>query len=140
VTPRFGYTAGVFDMFHIGHLNLLRAARVQCDWLIVGVTTDDLCLAAKGKLPVVPEAERVEILRAVRFVDQVVAQRTMDKLAARDEVHFDVIFVGDDWRGSPTWAALEVALAASRGEVVYLPYTRHTSSTRLRAEVHSRQG
>jgi glycerol-3-phosphate cytidylyltransferase len=135
---RIGYTAGVFDMFHVGHLNILRAARAHCDWLVVGVTTDELCQANKGKLPVVPEVERVEILKAVRFVDQVVAQTTMDKLVARNELRFEVIFVGDDWRGSATWEAIEISLAKLDCEVIYLPYTHHTSSTTLRKKIQQR--
>jgi glycerol-3-phosphate cytidylyltransferase len=132
---RIGYTAGVFDLFHVGHLNILRAARAQCDQLIVGVTSDELCLATKGKAPVMPTAERTEIVEAVRYVDRVVPQATRDKLVAWRALHYDVLFVGDDWQGTPTWNELERVLAERGAAVVYLPYTRHTSSTLLRARL-----
>lgn len=130
--PVIGYTTGVFDMFHIGHLNLLRRARAHCDRLVVGVTTDELALARKGRRPVIPLSERMEIVGALSCVDEVVEQRDMDKLAAWEQIRFRRMFVGDDWKGHPTWIALEKAFAEKGTEIVYFPYTAHVSSTRLR--------
>ncbi|WP_346621717.1 adenylyltransferase/cytidyltransferase family protein [Blastococcus montanus] len=128
-----GYTTGVYDMFHIGHLNILRRARMLCDHLVVGVTTDELSLAVKGKTPVIPFEERMEIVRAVQYVDEVVPQTTMDKLAAWEQLRFDAVFVGDDWKGTDKWNALERDFAQRGVRVHYFPYTTQTSSTLLRA-------
>lgn len=129
---RIGYATGVFDLFHIGHLNLLKRARERCDYLIVGVTSDAL-VPYKGKNAVVPLSERLEIIRAIRYVDDVRVQSTLDKLAAWHEVHFHVLFVGDDWKGSARWDSYEAQLSPHGVEVEYLPYTRTTSSTKLTA-------
>jgi len=129
---RIGYTTGIYDMFHIGHLNLLRRAKEHCDKLIVGVTTDELSVSRKGKAPVIPFAERCEIVSALKCVDEVVPQDTMDKMAAQQKYQFNVMFVGDDWKGTPQWEALEKQMAAVGAEIVYFPYTESTSSTRLR--------
>jgi len=131
-SPIVGYTTGVFDLFHIGHVNLLRAAAQRCDTLVVGVTTDELSLSRKGKTPVIPFAERVEIVSSLRWVDHVVAQTSMDKRAAWDEIRFHRMFVGSDWKGTPSWVAFEQEFAPLGVEVVYLPYTQETSSTILR--------
>ena len=133
-----GYTTGVFDMLHIGHLNLLRSARAQCDHLIVGVTTDVLCLSRKGKSPIIPFDERVEMIAALRFVDEVVAQTDMDKFGAWERLGFNRMFVGDDWKGDPKWGALEHRLRPHDVTIIYLPYTAHTSSTRLREVLDTR--
>lgn len=138
--PVIGYTTGVFDMFHIGHLNLLRRARAACDRLIVGVTTDDLALARKGRGPVIPQAERMEIVGALACVDEVVTQRDMDKMAAWERIGFHRMFVGDDWKGHPKWVALEEAFAPKGVEIVYFPYTAHVSSSRLRNAVDPETG
>lgn len=130
--PLLGYTTGVFDLFHVGHLNVLRRAKEQCDRLIVGVTTDELASSAKGKQPVIPYIERAAIVGAIRYVDDVVPQDSMDKVAAWREHRFGRMFVGDDWKGTPRWDALEVEFAALGVEIVYFPYTTHTSSTLLR--------
>lgn len=130
-----GYTSGVFDMFHIGHLNILRNASRHCDRLVVSVTTDELALARKGKTPIVPWSERAEIVASCRYVDEVVPQSTMDKLAAWEEIRFDVIFVGDDWRGSKSWNELERRFGEVGVRVHYFPYTKHTSSTVLRDRI-----
>jgi glycerol-3-phosphate cytidylyltransferase len=135
MTSRIGYTTGVYDMFHVGHLNLLRRAREQCDYLIVGVTTDELSQSRKGKLPVVPFLERMEIVQNVRYVDEAVPQAHMDKLEAWNNLRFDLMFVGDDWKGTPAWNALEEQFGAVGVEIVYFPYTGHTSSTQLRRQV-----
>ncbi|HPU13554.1 MAG TPA: adenylyltransferase/cytidyltransferase family protein [Aeromicrobium sp.] len=128
-----GYASGVFDMFHVGHLNLLRRAREHCSTLVVGVASDDYVLALKGQEPVVPLAERLEIVRSLRFVDEVLIDRSEDKRVAWRERNFDAIFKGDDWRGSPRGDRLEAAMAEVGAQVTYFPYTLHTSSTRLRA-------
>ena len=135
MTSRIGYTTGVYDMFHVGHLNILRRARENCDHLIVGVTTDELSLSRKGKLPIVPFLERMEIVQNVRYVDEVVPQAHMAKLEAWNNLRFDVMFVGDDWRGSPAWTALEEQFSAVGVEIAYFPYTEHTSSSLLRQRV-----
>lgn len=123
-----GYTTGVFDLFHIGHLNLLRNARALCDRLIVGVSTDEL-VSYKHKSAVIPFHERVEIVRACRYVDAVIAQEDLDKLKAWEKIKFDVLFVGDDWYQTPSWREVEAQFRADNVRVVYFPYTKGTSST-----------
>lgn len=130
-----GYASGVFDMFHIGHLNLLRRAREYCQTLVVGVASDEYVLALKGREPVVPLAERLEIVSSLRFVDEVIVDRSEDKRVAWRDRRFDAIFKGDDWRGSPKGVRLELAMAEVGAGVVYFPYTLHTSSTRLRGYI-----
>lgn len=125
-----GYTAGVYDLFHVGHLNLLRNARAMCDRLIVGVTTDEVA-RYKRKDPVMPFSERIELVRACRYVDVAVAQVDLDKFAAWERVHYDRLFVGDDWFGHASWKNYETKLAAVGAQVIYLPYTQGTSSTKL---------
>jgi glycerol-3-phosphate cytidylyltransferase len=130
-----GYTAGVFDMFHIGHLNLLRKAREQCDHLIVAVTTDELAANRKGRPPIVPLLERMEIVQSMRPVGDVVPQSSMDKVAAWHTFKFDRLFVGSDWRGSSLWDRFETEFSALGVDIVYFPYTEDTSSTKLRRSV-----
>jgi len=124
-----GYTAGVFDMFHVGHLRLLRKASDLCDALIVGVTSDELCLEGKGKLPVIPLEDRMEIIMALPFVSQVVVQTSFDKVEARRSIEFHKLFVGSDWKGNSKWDSYEVTLAAMGTEIIYLPYTAGVSSS-----------
>ena len=126
-----GYTTGVFDMFHVGHLNLLARAREQCDRLIVGVSTDDVVLDYKGHAPIVPYTERVAIVKAIRYVDEVVPQTSMDKFAAWEKLRFNRLFHGNDWKGSAMYNEVEAKLKAVGVEVVYFPYTQGTSSTLL---------
>ncbi|MFF0163575.1 adenylyltransferase/cytidyltransferase family protein [Streptomyces sp. NPDC005263] len=128
---RIGFAPGVYDLFHIGHLNILREARRHCDRLVVGVTTDDLTVRLKGKVPVIPLAERLDIVRSIRYVDEAVVESEVDKLNTWRRVGFHVIFKGDDWRGTPKWEEFERRFAKVGVEVVYFPYTRHTSSTLL---------
>jgi len=135
-----GYTSGVYDLFHIGHLNVLRGARARCDRLIVAVTTDTLSLARKNKLPAIPFDERIEIVRAIRYVDEAVAQESMDKFAAWEALRFHRMFVGDDWKGTPSWLRYEEQFARVGVEIVYLPYTAHTSSTLLRRRLEAEAG
>lgn len=127
-----GYTTGVFDLFHIGHLNILRRAKEQCDYLIVGVSTDELCESYKHKAPIIPFEERRAIVEAIRYVDEVVPQHDRDKYAAWQRLHFDRMFVGDDWKGTPLFEELEKQFAEVGVEIVYFPYTKGTSSTTLR--------
>ena len=134
--PVIGYTTGVYDLFHIGHLNLLKRAKDQCDELIVGVTTDEL-VSYKGKRPVIPYEERVEIVRSIRYVDRVVAQTDMDKLGAWRRLGFDLVFVGDDWKGTDKWNAIEAEFQVVGVKVVYFPYTQTTTSTLITNTLHS---
>jgi glycerol-3-phosphate cytidylyltransferase len=127
-----GYAPGAYDLFHIGHLNILRHARENCDYLIAGVVSDEMLLRAKGRLPVIPLPERMEIVRSLRYVDDVHAEVVPDKLDTWQQVRFDVIFKGDDWRGTPKGDKLERDFAAVGVQVKYFPYTMHTSSTILR--------
>jgi glycerol-3-phosphate cytidylyltransferase len=127
-----GYVPGVYDMFHVGHLNILRNARLACDHLIAGVVSDERATIVKGKEPVVPAAERLEIVRSIRYVDEAVLEDVPTKIAMWERVHFDVIIKGDDWRGTPKGEKLEQDMASVGVRVVYLPYTVHTSSTMLR--------
>ncbi len=127
-----GYAPGVYDMFHIGHLNILRRAKLECHYLIAGVVTDDAAEAAKGRRPVVPLSERLEIVQSIRFVDEAVADDFVDKFAMWEQLKFDVIFKGDDWRGTDKGDRMESAFADVGVRVSYFPYTAHTSSTLLR--------
>jgi glycerol-3-phosphate cytidylyltransferase len=135
--PRIGYAPGAFDLFHVGHLNLLRRAKSLCDYLIAGVVADEVLTAHKGVTPVIPLAERLEIVRNVRFVDAAYPATTADKLAIWHELPFDVIFKGDDWRGTEKGDRLEREFAAVGVEVVYFPYTTSTSSNVLRGTLRS---
>lgn len=123
-----GYTAGVFDLFHIGHLNLLKNAKGMCDKLIVGVTTDEL-VAYKNKKPVIPFEERLEIVRSIKYVDAVVAQENMDKLSMCLKLKANVLVVGDDWYNTEKWNEYEKRFSEHGIEIVYFPYTKGTSST-----------
>ena len=123
-----GYTTGVFDLFHIGHLRLLKRAKENCDYLIVGVSTDEL-VSYKHKKAVIPFEERFEIVKSLKNVDEVVAQESMDKMEAWDRLKFNVIFVGDDWKGTKKWYDYEEQFEKVGVEIIYFPYTKGTSST-----------
>jgi glycerol-3-phosphate cytidylyltransferase len=127
-----GYAPGAYDLFHIGHLNVLRHAAANCDWLIAGVVSDEVLRLTKGRPPVIPLVERMDIVRSLRCVDEVHAEVVPNKLVTWREVRFDVIFKGDDWRGTPKGDKLERDFAGVGVEVRYFPYTVHTSSTALR--------
>ena len=129
-----GYTTGVYDMFHMGHLNILRRAKEQCDFLIVGVSTDELVQKEKNKIPIISFQERVEIIKELRCVDMVVPQYNKDKVEAWKVHHFDKMFVGSDWKGTPQWKIFEEQFAPLGVGIVYLPHTDGISSTIL-AEV-----
>lgn len=132
---KVGYTAGVFDMFHIGHVNILKKAKEQCDYLIVAVSTDELVEEYKHKTAIIPFAERLEIVCSSQYVDEVVPQENRDKLEALKNLKFDVMFVGDDWKGSPLFNELEEEFAKRDVDIVYFPYTEGTSSTILREKL-----
>jgi len=129
---KIGYTTGVYDLFHIGHLNVLKRAKLECDYLIVGVTSDELSMAAKKKKPIIPFQERMEIVEAIKFVDEVVPQVNYDKMEAWNNLKFDRMFVGDDWKGTEKWNQIEKDFGEVGVEILYFPYTSHTSSTKLR--------
>lgn len=127
-----GYTQGVFDMFHIGHLNLLNNSKARCDYLIVGVNSDELVESYKHKTPVVCQEYREAIVGSIKSVDEVHIVDTLDKLEILKKYPFDVIFIGDDWKGSQRWSDTQQKLKEYGAEVVYLPYTQNISSTLLR--------
>lgn len=125
-----GYTAGVYDLFHIGHLNLLKNAKGMCDKLVVGVTTDEL-VKYKGKESVIPFEERAEIVRSIKYVDAVIPQYDMDKLTTCKKLGASVLFVGDDWYGTEKWQKYEEEFNKNGIKIVYFPYTKGVSSTLL---------
>lgn len=130
---RIGYAPGAYDLFHVGHLNLLRHARSACDHLIAGVVADDVLELTKGKRPVIPLEERLEIVRSIDVVDDVFVETQPDKLLTWRQCRFDVIIKGDDWRGTDKGDKLEADFAEVGVDVAYLPYTKRTSSSMLRA-------
>lgn len=132
---KIGYTTGVFDLFHIGHLNILRRAKEQCEYLIVGVTSDELCMKRKNKYPIINEKERMEIVGAIRYVDKVIAQTDMDKLKAVKAIGADVVFVGSDWKGTESWNRYEEEFREIGCDVVYFEHTDGISSTILREKI-----
>ena len=137
---KIGYTTGVFDMFHVGHLNILRKAKAECDILIVGVSTDELVMSYKHKVPIIPFEQRKEIVAAIKYVDKVVTQSSRDKIKAYDDLHFDIMFVGNDWKGTPFFDKIEEELRKRNVEISYFPYTEGVSSTILREKLNSIYG
>ena len=131
---RIGYTQGVFDMFHVGHLNLLNNARAQCDQLIVGVNSDALVESYKHKVPVVRQEFRRMIVENIKAVEKAYIVDTLEKVKILEQIPFDVIFIGDDWKGSARWSETCRKLAERGVEVVFLPYTQDVSSTLLRTK------
>lgn len=132
---KIGYTAGVFDLFHVGHLNILKRAKEQCDYLIVAVSTDELVMEYKQKQPVIPFHERIEIVEGIKYVDMVVPQINRDKVAAWEKLKFDVMFVGDDWKGSPFFTEVERSFHEVGVDVIYFPYTPGVSSTLVKQKM-----
>ena len=153
-----GYTQGTFDMFHIGHLNLIKNAKRHCDYLIVGVNADDLVESYKHKRPIIPLEERAEIVRAIKYVDEVIVTTTLDKKKAGleqldqprvafgilllfglkkvwEKIRFNEIYIGDDWKGNERWEKTGKEMEALGAKLVYLPYTKDTSSTMLREKL-----
>lgn len=129
---RIGYAPGAYDLFHVGHLNLLKQAKAQCDFLIAGVVADEVLIQHKGVKPVVPLAERLEIVRNVRYVDAAHAAHTNDKVAIWNDLRFNLMFKGDDWKGTEKGLQLERDFGELGVEIVYFPYGRITSSSALR--------
>lgn len=134
-----GYTTGVYDLFHIGHLNLLKNAKGMCDKLIVGVTVDEL-VAYKGKQAMIPFEDRIEIVRSIKYVDAAVPQYDMDKLAACKKLGADILFVGDDWYGTEKWRQYEEEFAREGIRIVYFPYTKGISSTQITKALNAVRG
>lgn len=128
---KIGYTTGVYDLFHIGHLNLLKRAKEKCEFLIVGVTTDEETLRIKKKTPIIPFKERIEIVNSIKYVDQAVPEDNTDKILAWENFKFNVIFKGDDWKGTLKWNNYEKEFSKRGVDVVYFSYTEGTSSTLL---------
>ncbi len=126
-----GYTTGVFDLFHIGHLKILKKAKKECDYLIVGVTIDEL-VSYKGKQAFIPFEERLQIVESIKYVDEVIAQTNMNKMGAWKELNFNKMFVGSDWKGTDRWDRYEKEFKKIGVEIVYFQYTKGTSSTKLR--------
>ena len=126
-----GYTTGVYDMFHIGHLNVIKKAKEQCDYLIVGVSTDELVEKEKGHFPIIPYSERIAIIEALKYVDYVVPQMNKNKVEAWDKYHFNKMFVGSDWKGTTQWVKYEEQFKPLNVEIVYIQHTDGISSTLL---------
>ena len=133
-----GYTAGAFDLFHIGHLNLLKKAKENCDYLIVGITTDELIEKTKGKRPFVPLSERIDIVSNCKFVDKVVVQDDLDKFEAWKNYQYNVLFSGDDWKNSPRWIEYEEKLNSVGARIEYFQYTKTTSSSKIQKIIENR--
>jgi len=129
---KIGYTTGVYDMFHIGHLHLLKKAKNHCEYLIVGISTDELVSSYKNKTPIIPFQDRLEIIESLKFVDEVVAVTHRDKKQSFLEIGYNVLFVGDDWKGSDIFNNLEWFLEAQGASIEYFPYTKGVSSTQFR--------
>ena len=138
--PVIGYTTGVYDLFHVGHLNILKRAKEKCDYLIVGVSTDELVQAEKHKKPLIPFDDRVRIVEAIRYIDMVVPQFNKNKLEAYEKYHFDKMFVGSDWQGTDAWQRYEDQFAPLGVEIIYLPHTDGISTSRLSKILSERNG
>lgn len=123
-----GYTTGVFDLFHVGHLRLLEKAKNKCDYLIVGVSIDNL-VSYKYKKAVIPFKERIEIVRSIKYVDEALPQKSMNKMEAWERLKFNIMFVGDDWKGSKKWKDYEQQFQKIGVKIIYFPYTKGVSST-----------
>ena len=130
-----GYTTGVFDLFHIGHLNIIREAKRRCNRLIVGVSTDEVVEKYKGHRPIIPFEQRIEIVRSIRYVDEAVPQESMNKLEAWEKLHFDVLFHGNDWQNSPMYNEITETFKKINVAVVFLPHTQGVSSTSIAARI-----
>ena len=128
---KIGYTSGVYDLFHIGHLNILKNAKSVCDKLVVGVSTDELVYEYKNKKPIINHSERMQIVSSIKYVDSVVAQESMNKLEMWDKLKFDVVIVGDDWHRTKKWDEIEKGFKKKGVRVVYFPHTKGTSSTKI---------
>lgn len=132
-----GFTAGTFDLFHIGHLNLLKNAYSRCDYLIVGVNSDKLVEDYKGKRAIIPLEERMEIIRALRYVDEVMRIDSLDKKISWNQKHYDLLFIGDDWKGNPRWINTEKEMEEFGVKTIFLPHTIGTNSTLIREKLQN---
>lgn len=132
---KIGYTQGTFDLFHVGHLNLLCSAKNQCEYLIVGVNSNELVTKYKNKEPTINEIDRLKIVEAIKFVDEAFIVGTLDKLEIYKKIDFDVVFIGDDWKGSDRWNNDERLLAEVGVKVEYIPYTKNVSTTFIRRKI-----
>lgn len=130
-----GYTAGVFDLLHIGHINLIRNAKNLCDRLIVGVSTDEYVKQYKNKTPIIPFEDRITLVRELKCVDAVVKQENTDRIALHGKIKFDIMFVGDDWYQAPNWVEMDKKFSKLGIKIIYLPYTSHTSTTKIKADI-----
>ena len=132
---KIGYTDGVYDLFHVGHLNMIQTAKEKCEYLIVGIHGDDVVKSYKDHSPIIPENERRRIVESVKGVDRAVINRFRDKLKLWEIYHFDVIFIGDDWKGTERWKHFEKVLAEINVDVIYVPYTKGISTTEIRERI-----
>lgn len=132
---KIGYTTGVFDLFHVGHLNILRKAKEHCDYLIVGVSTDELVMEYKNKQPVISYNDRKSIVEGIKYVDEVIPQTNRDKYSAWETLKFNLMFVGDDWKGSALFSEMEEKFRKVGVEIVYFPYTKGVSSTLVKQKI-----
>ena len=135
MSKRIGFTQGAFDMFHIGHLNLLKNARAYCDHLIVGVNSDELIQEYKNKKTIVPFEERIAIVESIKYVDETLKMDSLDKITAWNLKPYELLFIGDDWKGSKRWSETEKTMQQYGVKVIYLPYTKSTSSTIIREKL-----
>lgn len=134
-----GYTTGVFDLFHIGHLRILEQAKSQCRQLIVGVTTDECVFSYKNKYPIIPMEERIAVVSSLKCVDKVVPQASMDKIAAWESIKYDVLFHGDDWKGSSMYDDIKKKLSSKGVDLVFFEYTKHTSTSSLKKKIYQEE-
>ncbi len=132
---KIGYTDGVYDLFHVGHLNMIEAAKKRCEYLIVGVHSDEVVYQYKHRYPIIPEAERARIVGAIRGVDKVVINEVRDKLTLLERYHFNVVFIGDDWKGTERWNNFEKHLGKQNVDVFYIPYTKGISTTDIKKKI-----
>lgn len=137
---KIGYTTGVFDLFHIGHLNILKNAKSQCEYLIVGVSTDELVAKYKNKLPVIPYNQRAEIISSIKYVDMVVPQVSLDKMDAYNKFKFNVLFHGDDWKNSDLYEEIEKELKKHGVDIVFIPHTDGISTTIIKKMIVDKSG
>lgn len=132
---KIGYTQGTYDLFHIGHLNLLANAKKQCDYLIVGINTDRLVREYKNKQPIIPEDQRAKIVSAIKYVDEVILTDTLDKEVIANKIKFDAIFIGDDWKNNERWINTKNKMSEKGIDVIFLPHTDGISSSEIRTKI-----
>lgn len=136
IKPIIGYATGVFDLFHVGHLNILKKAKENCDYLVVGVTTDEEAMRVKNKKPIIVYKERAAIIRGIKYVDKVVPEDDTNKIKAWQDIKFDRMFKGDDWKGTPKFKEYKKFFDENNVEIIFFKYTDGISSTELRKELN----